>query len=138
MADMVARTVVSGSAFDRLDTPIDCGEIQQRGRPGREVARLPEVPFVAACGPLVHRQPRVAWQRLGQRSRRVQLHLGARDDQQLRMTTRDVEVVDPIAEEVAVGEDARPRLHFHLELQAALRTTGGRPHAQFHHRLADR
>ncbi len=113
-------------------------EVEQRRRPGGKEARLAEVPVLAAIAPAVDDRPGLRAECRWQRPRRVDLHLRPGSDRQLRVAAGDVEVVHPVAEEVAVGEHPGPRRDLDLELQAALRAVGGRPHPQLHHALADR
>lgn len=76
-------------------------ELEQRRREGGEAARLTEVP-VLTCGlPAVDRGPGIRRQRRRQRPWRIDLHLRSRGDGDVQVTSRDVDVVHPVAEDIA-------------------------------------
>jgi len=63
---------------------------------------------------------------------------GLGNDDQLVVLTRNVEVVDVVAEVVAVGEDAAAGTDGEREGEAVLIGVGAGVHARFHDALADR
>ncbi len=113
------------------------GELVEERGGGAELGGEEELPVVAFGDDGVEVGPGVGGEEAGDLEGGLDFDEGLGDDDELAVLAGDVEVVDVVAEVVAVGEDAATGADGEVEGEAALVGVGAGVHAGLHHGLAD-
>ena len=95
------------------------------------------LPVVAGVDQLVESAPGVGREEAGHVGQRLLLDDRLGDDDELVVLAGNVEVLDVVAEVVAIAEDAAARADGEREGEAVLVGVGARVHARLHDALAD-
>ena len=95
------------------------------------------LPVVAGLDELVEVSPGIGGKEAGHVGRGLLLDDGLGDDDELIVFAGDVEVLDVVAEVVAIAEDAAAGADGERKVEAVLGGVGARVHARLHDALAD-
>ena len=124
----------SSIPFSRAD--FLCQLVKLR-RWARKMTRHQHVPVIFFLDELFQITPAFVVHELGNRGLGVNIYQSVRDDRELAMTGRQVEVVHKIAIGIGIAKNAGSRIDRKLKNKTALITFASRVHANFHHALPD-
>ena len=118
-------------------TPICVRQQRERRRFDGKLAGQQHLPVVAGFDHGVEGLPRIGREKAGHVGQGLLFDDGFGDDDELVVFAGNVEVLDVVAEVVAIGEDAAARADGERKGEAVLVGVGARVHARFHDALAD-